>query len=359
MIRRHPSPTRHGQFQAFGTAVRVAALVAPLLMAGCALNPDRPAGQSDALTRSQTNQAFDTLLRRQDRVYRVITPLLVNNTPLCKSSARPLLGFTAKNRYSYPAELRAAAESTLKLGDTLQVLQVLEGGGAMRAGLRRGDLLQAIEGEPLPQGPQAETEAAKRVLPLMRSARELELTLSRDGTPMTVKVALTPACALTVEVGNAPHVNAYTDGRRILVTAGMLDVLSDEELAVILAREVAHGTLRHANTLKMVSTLAGVIDALLPLRPELSAFAGSAGIRPMDPLLDQEADRIAMYMLARAGFDPALAPRTLEKLARAYPATITNAYPSIHPWTAERAALMETTLTEIRRKQRTRKPLLP
>jgi hypothetical protein len=289
----------------------------------------------------------------------VITPLLVRNTALCKPVARPLLGFTAKNRYSYPPELRGAAESRLNLGDALQVLQVLDGSGAMRAGIRRGDVLQTIEEQPFPQGVQAETEAAKLVLPLMRSASDLDITLTRKGAPIALKVPLTPACAFAIEIGNAPHVNAYNDGRRIMVTAGMLDVLSDAELATVLAREVAHGSLRHARTMQLTSTIAGVIDALLPVRPDLSSFSGSAGLRPMDAHLDQEADRVALYMLARAGLDPSLAPRTLEKLSLAYPATVTSAYTANHPWTAERASLMQATLTEIRQKQAARKPLLP
>ncbi len=352
MIRLHPLSTPHVKFAAL-------ALLAGLL-ASCASDSGRQDGKSSAsLVRFQADSALDSLLQRQDRVYRVITPLLVKNTALCKQSVRPLLGFTAKNRYSYPAELRTATESRLKLGDALQVLQVLEGSGAMRAGIRRGDVLQSIEGQPLPQGQQAETEAAKLVLPLMRNSSELDVSLLREGAPMTLKVPLTPACAFAVEIGNAPHVNAYTDGRRIMVTVGMLDVLSDAELAIILARELAHGTLRHARTMQMASTLSGVIDALMPLRPDLSAFAGGAGIRPMEPALDREADRIALYMLARAGFDPALAPRTLDKLSLAYPPTVTSAYTAIHPWTPERAALMQTTLTEIRQKQAARKPLLP
>lgn len=336
------------------------AVPATLLLASCATDPVRPSvSPSGNLARFSAEQAFDTLLRRQDRVYRVITPLLVKNTALCKASARPLLGFTAKNRYSYPPELRTAAESRLKLGDALQVLQVLDGSGAMRAGIRRGDVLQSIEGQPLPQGAQAETEAAKLVQPLMRNAGDLAVALLRNGAPVTTSVELTPACAFAVEIGNAPHVNAYTDGRRIMVTTGMLDVLSDAELSIILAREIAHGTLRHARTMQTAATLAGVIDALLPLRPDLSAFSGSAGLKPVEDKLDQEADRLSLYMLARAGLDPALAPRTLDKLAIAYPATVTNGYTALHPWTTERASLMQATLAEIRQKQSAKKALAP
>lgn len=336
------------------------ALAAIVLLTSCAGLPDKPGTpKAGAASKLQAEQALDSLVRRQDRVYHLIAPLLVKNTPLCKTSARQLLGFTAKNRYSYPTELRAAAESRLRLGDALQVLQVLEGSGAMRAGIRRGDVLLAIEGQPLPTGAEAEMDAAKLVLPMMRDVTELAVAVSRNDTPVALKVPLTPACAFIVEIGNAPQVNAYSDGRRIMVTTGMLDALSDAELTVILAREVAHSTLRHARTMQMASTVAGVIDALLPPQPDLSTFAGSAGIKPMEPKLDQEADRFALYMLARAGFDPSTAPNTLEKLAAAYPSTVTNGYTASHPWTTKRAFLMQATLAEIRQKQLARKPLLP
>lgn len=336
------------------------ALASICLLASCASAPEKP-GKTEPgiLATSSAERVFDTLVRRQDRVYHLIAPLLVKNTALCKSSARQLLGFTAKNRYSFPPELRAAAESRLKLGEALQILQVLDGSGAMRAGIRRGDILLAIEGQPLPQGAQAEVDAAKLVLPLMRNVTELAVALSRDGAPLALKVPLTPACAFVVEIGNAPHVNAYSDGRRIMVTTGMLDALSDAELTVILAREIAHSTLRHARAMQMASTVAAVIDLLLPVRPDLSTFAGSAGIKPMDPKLDQEADRVALYLLARAGLDPAPAIKTLEKLSTAYPPTVTNAYTASHPWTAKRGSLMQATLAEIRQKQAARKPLLP
>lgn len=343
---------------------RVATVVALVALAACSTTSVQPpTGSAQPVVPSSLPSAseplLDALLARQDRVYHLVAPLIVKNAVLCKASARPLLGFTAKNKYSYPADLRAAAERRLKLGDTLQVMQVLEGSGAMRAGIRRGDLLQAIDGQPLPQGAQAETEAARMLGPLLKNAPEVEIAVLRNGSPLALKVPLTTACAFTVDIGNAPQVNAYSDGRRILVTAGMLDALSDAELAFILAREMAHNVQQHARTMQMRATLAGVIDALAAPKPDLSAFGGSAGIRPMEEKLDQEADRIALFMLARAGQDTSTAIATMERLAQRYPATISNSYTAIHPWTDERAALMRATLAEIRQKQAAKKPLVP
>jgi predicted Zn-dependent protease len=163
-----------------------------------------------------------------------------------------------------------------------------------------------------------------------------------------------------MEIGHAPQVSAYADGRRIMITRGMLDFLSaDEELAVILSREIAHNVLQHTAAQQMTATVASMIDALLPLQPDASALASRGGLRPMSAKADQEADRLAMYLLARAGYDPAAAERTIAKLAQSYPGSLTNSYTALHPWTSERRQSMQTTLSEIRQKQTSKNPLLP
>ena len=122
-----------------------------------------------------------TLATLQDRLYRVSAPLLVNNTDLCRVSARNLLGFTAKNRFSYSAELANAASSMLGLDDRLQVTGVLPGSGAARAGVKRGDFLLSVEDRPLPQGENAERHAATVLAPLVTRRSNVKMTIQRDG----------------------------------------------------------------------------------------------------------------------------------------------------------------------------------
>lgn len=309
---------------------------------------------------SQDVSAFALLIARQERIYRVAAPLMVKNAPLCRSFARPLLGFTAKNLYSYPAELAPAAESALKLDDRLRVMQVLDGSGAMRAGIRPGDILQSIQEQALPLGAQAENEAARLLAPLIKNATDISVVVLRQDRPLKLTIPLTAACAFSMEIGHAPQVNAYADGRRIMITRGMLDFLSaDEELAVILAREIAHNVLQHTATQQMTATVASLIDALLLVQPDAASLASRGGLRPVPAKADQEADRMAMYLLARAGYDPAAAERTIAKLAQSYPASLTNTYTALHPWTPERRQSMQTTLSEIRQKQTSKNPLLP
>jgi len=326
---------------------RLVGLLGAALLTSCAT----PLPQ---ITQPQPQQqaTLTTLVAQQDRLYRVSAPLLVNNAGLCKNHARKLLGFTAKNQYSYSAELTEMAKFVLMLDERLQVMRVLESSGAARAGVQRGDILQSVQNQPLPTGPTAETEAARMLAALAGKNDTIELSVLRAGKSVSMKLALTRACAFSVDVGNASHVNAYSDGQRILLTRGLLNYLqTDAELATILAREMAHNILQHQKTGQMTATLADVIDRLLPLKPDTAGFAGSAGIKTMPAKLDHDADRLALYMLARGGYDITVAVAVLQKLARDFPQTLPNSYTALHPMTNERLAHLQATLAEVKQKQ--------
>ena len=75
--------------------------------------------------------------------------------------------------------------------------------------------------------------------------------------------------------------------------------------------------------------------------------------------MDQEADRLALFMLARAGYDPLNLSKVSQKLAEIAPASQINSYSALHPWTDERRNLAQTAVKDIRQKQAAKKPLVP
>jgi len=305
-------------------------------------------------------QELLTLVRLQDRLYRVGGPLLVDNTALCKGDARELLGFTAKNRYSYSSEYIDAAQRVLGLGERLQIMGVLSGSGAQHAGLRRGDTLLAVEGAALPQGPDAEQHAAPVLAPLMAGRSTVSVAIERDGHRMTLDVPLTYACAFGFELGNTDTPVAYDDGHRVLVTRGMIALTqSDDQLAYVLAKEMAHNILEHASKLRMSATVGGIIDNLTRIHPDLSTMAGMAGVRPMPKELDATADRLSLYLLARAGYDPNGAVDFWKDIAARYPTTMLNGYTALHPSIDYRVWAMNKTLALIKAKKADGKPLIP
>lgn len=301
-----------------------------------------------------------TLVALQDRLYRVSAPLLVNNTDLCRGSARNLLGFTAKNRYSYSAELANAASSLLGLDDRLQVTGVLPGSGAARAGVKRGDFLVSVEDKPLPQGENAERHAATVLAPLVTGRPNVKMSIQRDGSTLAMTVPLTYACAFGVELGNTDNVTAYADGHRVLVTRGMMNAAaSDDELAAVLAKEMSHNILSHARRMKMNATIGGIIDNLIRIHPDMSTMVGLSGVKPMTKEMDAMADRLSLYLLARAGYSVDNAVSFWERIGNQYPVANLTAYTALHPATDYRLDAMKKTVLDIKRKQAMRKPLMP
>ena len=296
----------------------------------------------------------------QERLYQVAAPLLINNADLCKAQARNLLGFTAKNRYSYPGELNEAAHVAFDMGERLQVTGVLAGSGAAHAGLQRGDGLISAGGKPLPTGNNASTLAATVFGPLVGAQAVIALHVERDGASRQLHVPVTRACGFGVELGNADNVNAYADGQRLMVTRGMLHfVQNDEELADVMAKSMAHNILGHAAVQRNASAIGSIIDNLSGVHPDTSMLIGSGGIKAMPSELDAGADALALYLLARAGYRIDNAPAFWKRLAATYPATVLNGYVANHPATAVRLAAIDKASAEIKAKQAAKKPLLP
>nr|NDG07434.1 hypothetical protein [Oxalobacteraceae bacterium] len=213
---------------------------------------------------------------------------------------------------------------------------------------------------PIPEGPQAENETARLLAPVLKNLTDIRVRVLRRGQAVDLQIPLTLACAFAIDIGNSPNVNAYADGRRIMLTRGLLDALpADDDVAVIIARELAHNVLQHARQLQQAATVAGVIDSLLALKPEPASYAGSGGIKPLPDKMDQEADRLAIFMLARAGYDPSNLSKMSQKLSEIALVNQSNGYSALHPWTEERRGLAQTAVKDIRQKQAAKKPLVP
>jgi hypothetical protein len=344
-----------------------------LLIAGCsttAVNNQNNASTTDSYESSTASappapaesaqlRTLRTLTAQQDRLYRVAAPLLVSNAPLCRSYARNLIGFSAKNKYSYSSDYVAAAQA-LGFGEQLQVTGVLPDSGAARAGVMRGDILTSVEGKTMPQGPNAEREAATVLAPLVSKRANVKLGLMRGNRNLTLSVPLTLACGFGIELGNIDTVNAFSDGRRVLITRGMLNFArSDTELAYVLAKELAHNALRYPTRLRMTATVGGIIDNLIRINPDTAPLSGSAGVRPMPKDLDVAADTVALYMLARAGYDVQGAHAFWQRLAEQYPADVLNGYTAIHPSTTARLENIDRVVSDVQDKIAKKQPLFP
>ncbi len=342
-------------------------MMMPLLLAACATTPpaDKPVKPIVSMppaelpaVPTQDELTLRSIVLLQDRLYRVAAPLLVNNADLCKAHARPLLGFSARNRYSYASAYQPAARKVLRLGDKLQVMDVLGGSGAAKAGVRSGDVLLSIDNTPFPEGEQAERQTAAVLAPLVNGRSAVSLTVQRNGRDAMLHVPLTYACAFGMELGNTDNVVAFSDGYRILVSRGMLQfAATDDELAYVLAREMAHNVLFPRKGPTAGAAVGSLIDNLTRVHPDLNMMNSTGAMTPMPQKLDVQADRLAVYLLARAGYNlDGIVPFS-RRIAQ--PPAARYGYGVMHPVTPYRIAAMERAVKEIRAKQARGTTLLP
>jgi len=137
-------------------------------------------------------------------------------------------------------------------------------------------------------------------------------------------------------VGDPEIVNAYAfPGGHVMVFEGLWDekeglVQTVEELAAVLGHEIAHVNCRHsteAMTREMLPNLilaGGLIYASIEDDDDLQLLFGGLMlvhngliVTKYSRVDELEADRVGMAYMAKAGYDPAAAPRVWERLAGA------------------------------------------
>jgi len=124
-----------------------------------------------------------------------------------------------------------------------------------------------------------------------------DLLVRRGAERLTLRVPAEQGCATRFQVVPGTGLNARADGRYVQVTSAIAAyVRDDDELAAVLAHEFAHNILGHRSRLDSAGVQRG--------------FLGNFG-RNAQRIRETEveADRLSVYLLERAGYDPAAAVR--------------------------------------------------
>ena len=238
-------------------------------------------------------------LRVQDqRVAGIAHRLAVANFELC-ADRRFLPGIAVHDLSQYDAAARPALIRSLGLDSGPGVLALAPGGPAARAGLLPDDILLAADGRPPPRdgGPIRLINRIDEALEQAFADGRAVLQVRRGQARLAVEIVAERGCASRFQVlGRRGH-RALADGIYVQITSGLAVYAADDaELAAVLAHEFAHNILRHRLRLDGANVRRGVLGNL----------GRSARLIRETEL---EADRLAPYLLDRAGYDPEAAVR--------------------------------------------------
>jgi hypothetical protein len=193
------------------------------------------------------------------------------------------------------------------------VLRLVPGSAAERAGLRTGDEIIALNGADLTNfageliGRQATSDRNERFVDLLEAALRkgpATLAVRRAGATVTLRLEADQGCGGRFVATPDNHLNAWTDGRYVAVTAKMMRVADDPELAFVVAHEMAHNILGHTR----------------PRGTGISQARGKAA--------EAEADAMAVELLANADYDLAAPARFLSRTGKLQFLTLSLDHPS-------------------------------
>lgn len=346
-------------------------LFAALVLAGCA-TPDTAflQGSSEEIaaeTEKQKQLVLEQRYSYEERLQRTAFPLLTDNVEICKNKTAPYLGFSVWTSENISPRYRGTAERAYGLDEQVSVYMVVPGSPAAQAGLLRHDKITSVNGRPAQLG----KEGMRQVVREMRSksGKPLGISFIRDGKEFRTTIDPVRACNFPIVLENDGDVNAFADGKIVHIPIGMLRFASaDDELALVMAHEIAHNAAGHIEK-KMQNALgAGLVGALIEAaitgagggapNGELSRAMAEAGGNAYSVEFEQEADYIGMYMLARAGYPINDAANFWRRMAsEASPDSVMIR--STHPTSPERFIAIEKTVDEIASKISAGAPLIP
>ncbi len=255
---------------------------------------------------SDVVQALKALQRLDQRMHTTGYRLVSANAGFCDTNV-PHIGILLHDLNQYGD--KAAARLAHGFASAIAVNAVAPDGPAAASGLKVGDGLIAVDGQ-LVDEMDFDTEKLAVEKPEYRriaavKARVLEaaangrvaLTIIRAGSRHEIAVLATQACPSQFQIQVSKNRDASADGKMVSISSTLAEyVLDDDELAAIAAHELAHNLLKHRDRLNAQKVNRGFFGQ----------FGKSAG---RIKAAEIEADRLSVWLMANAGYDPEAAIR--------------------------------------------------
>ncbi len=255
---------------------------------------------AQAAPNAQDIAAYRALVAQDLRLATVSYRLASANALFCKNKERNP-GWVLHSYREYPD--REVAQAAFAFPTPVAIAAVVDDGPAAKAGLREGYGLEDVSGGIWWGGELqrhvASVELIETVTARMRElfAGPMPVSLkfsppSQDGVK-TFELVPPAICASTFWVDAKSKIDAGADGKGVRVTSGLIEfVPNDAELAAAIAHEFAHNMLGH--------------------RERLKAKGGTKAVLATEI----EADRLSVWLMANAGYDPNAALRFAERYGR-------------------------------------------
>ncbi len=270
-------------------------------------------------------------------------------------------GLTFANENVMGLKIAKFFPTKINLGSRVSIIDIVKDSPADKAGLALGDVIIEVDDFIFPEG----KNALKKISKHFKDVEEKQvkrIKVDRKGEILKFNVNQKKICNYPIIFTQDKIVNAYADGKSIIMTQGMVDYARDDnEIAMVIAHELAHNDRGHLDAKKKNTLIMGSIGFILDLMT-IYYSGGTAGGDAQNTELwskigsqaysvefEKDADYGGVYYAYRAGYDISQVKNFWERIGSENPKQI--AISSTHPATAERYLQIEKTVEEIKKKK--------
>jgi beta-barrel assembly-enhancing protease len=245
-------------------------------------------------------KAYQALVQQDVRVATIGYRLASANAPFCRKLERNP-GWVLQDERQYP-DLEIA-RTALTFRQPVAVTGLVAGGPAEKGGVSVGDGLLGLNGAAWNwSGRAPKRKSAQRIEDVQAELRTAFQTnastvvkLDTQMGPRDFKLDPAPICASSFWIDTKSKLDAGADGYNVRITEALVRfAANDDELAAAVAHELSHNLLEHRAKLRKMKK-------------------STANVRATEI----EADRLSVWLMANAGYDPAAALRFIERFGRA------------------------------------------
>jgi peptidase M48-like protein/PDZ domain-containing protein len=276
-------------------------------------------------------------LSTEDRLWHIVFPLSLAAADQCVFKREDTYGFFLEDA-TKPLEGNSG-QTTQPYVRIRYVHAQLPAG---RAGMAINDQIVAINGDPITS--QSAEAVSSQIQRLTRAKiQPLTLRLLHGNSEQEIHLWAVHSCRMNVKLIQSPIINALSDGSNIVVTTGLLEfVRSPDQLAWVLAHEVGHHVLEHAEEAKLQ----------LMLNRFLSSTGGEASQEMRQIDLERQADLFAADLITRAGYDLREARRLLGWLEAVHGQPSSEDLRQSHPTNKERLEALDRMIRDLDEKRK-------
>ena len=327
------------------------AMLAGIAISGCATPQTTGAGAESALTAIERDKQLAFVagkrLDAMDRLAAISNDVMIANAAQCGPRITKTFGLVFSEAHDIDADGEKAAyrEGRLSLPPVVRAASPYADPPA-----KVGDALVAIDGEPV-----ISEEVLEALLARGAEKGGAAMTVARDGSELEVQAVPVVACDVPVELAWDADNNAFTDGDRIVMNRGILDMAeSDDEVALVVAHELGHVASGHIEAGRENAIAGGAVGLLADIgMAALGVNTGGAfmeagaraGRGAYSQDFEREADYVGAYFAANAGYSVDAGKQIWRSMGAASPGSLNFA--GTHPTSPERYVALDNAAKEV------------